>query len=392
MSCLGVTPTIQTSKEFEGIALLEEVTDGTFGAPTVKLGAYTLQEPGAPAFRWGAYTLTDVPRAPTPEMAPMVENMVIDVPSEDEDATVSLGEEEAPIPEGLGLFGDDEDDVPLPQGLPLNLDDDESDYGDDPETLCGPIIEAAPDPGPSRLSTGRVWNWGIPQEFPQWSDDHDTYEGPTEHELVPFCSHKGVLLTDPTTASISVDIGRSLDKYLAYAKINCRFVMNCADCKSISKSNFIEWIVDSGATVHFTDNKVDFSDLRFFDEENWPKAQTANGAAAIHGHSTVFVKTWVENPPHKMTETISHLSPVFYMPGMGIHLLSMGQLLKGNMHIKGDEHTLEFIDAQTGKVKIVALTRMFTDTIYWVNSEVLTRSELTAHKSMHRDDYDLWHR
>ena len=211
MSRLGVTPTIQTSKEFEGITLLEEVTDGTFGAPTVKLGAYTLQEPGAPAFRWGAYMLTDVPRAPMPEMAPMVENMVIDVPSEDEDVTVSLGEEEAPIPEGSGLFGDGEDDAPLPQGLPLNLNNDESDYGDDPETLCGPIIEAAPDPGPSRLSMGHVWNRGIPQEFPQWSDDHDTYEGLTEHELVPFCSHKGVLLTDPTTASISIDIGRSLD-------------------------------------------------------------------------------------------------------------------------------------------------------------------------------------
>jgi len=71
--------------------------------------------------------------------------------------------------------------------------------------------------------------------------------------------------------------------------------------------------------------------------------------------------------------------------------MSEGLLLKGNMQIKGDECTLRFIEAQTRKVKIVALTRLFTDTIYWVNSEVLTGSELTAHKSMHRDDYDLWH-
>jgi len=156
MSRLGVTPTIQTLKEFEGITSLEEVTDGMFGAPTVKLGAYTLQdpEPETPAFRWGAYSLTDPihepTRAPMPEMAPMLDTMVIDVPSEEED-TVSLREED-PIPEGSGLFGDDEDDAPLPQGLKLNLDDDTSDYGDDPETLCGPIIEPAPAPvaGPSR--------------------------------------------------------------------------------------------------------------------------------------------------------------------------------------------------------------------------------------------------
>jgi len=247
MSCLGVTPTIQTSKEFEEIASLEEVTDGTFGAPTVKLGAYTLrhsrslsQEP-PPSGRVHTHSqsLTEPPRVPTPEMEPMLDAMVIDVPSEEED-TVSLREEEAPIPEGLGLFGDDEDDAPLPQGLKLNLDNDMSDYGDDPETLCCPIIELAPTPvaGPSGISR-RTWETRGPQPYKHWSDDHDAYEGPTNNKLVSFCSHKGALLTDPTLASINLDIGRSLDKYLA-ANIQCDFISLCADCKDNSKSDFIE--------------------------------------------------------------------------------------------------------------------------------------------------------
>jgi hypothetical protein len=377
MSRLGVTPTIQTSKEFEGITSLEEVTDGTFGAPTVKLGAYTL---------------TDPPRAPTPEMAPLtplVEAMVIDVPSDNED-TVSLGEKEdtfsvhtgiGPNPHYSGLFGDDE-----------------SDYGEDPSELCGPIIESTP-AGPSKH------RWSFPEGYTgvpgmstnsssrRWADDDEAYDGPTNNELVPFCSHKGALLTDPSTASISLSIGRSLDKYLhANTNIFCGHVLHCADCKGPSKLDFIEWIVDSGASVHFMDQKEDFSDLQFFDQKNRPQAQTANGAAAIHGHGTVFVKTWVDNTPNKESVTISRLHLVFYMPGMGIRLLSMGQLLKGNMQIKGDEHILRFIDTQSGTVKIVAVTRVFTDTIYWVNSVVLTGSELTAHKSVHRDDYDLWHR
>ena len=62
MSHLGVTPTIQTSKEFEGTTSLEEVTDGNFGASNVKLGTYTLSDP---------------PRAPMPEMAPLLDRMVI---------------------------------------------------------------------------------------------------------------------------------------------------------------------------------------------------------------------------------------------------------------------------------------------------------------------------
>jgi len=51
----------------------------------------------------------------------------------------------------LRLSGDD-DDAPFLQGLKLNLDGDTSDYGEDPEMLCGLIIELVPAPvaGPSK--------------------------------------------------------------------------------------------------------------------------------------------------------------------------------------------------------------------------------------------------
>ena len=108
-----------------------------------------------------------------------------------------------------------------------------------PRDALGPIIEPAPAPlaGPIRISR-HTWETRGPQPYKRWSDDHDTYEGPMDNELVPFCSHKGALLTDPTLASISLDIGRSLDKYLA-ANIQCDFVSLCADCKDNSKEVFI---------------------------------------------------------------------------------------------------------------------------------------------------------
>ena len=107
-------------------------------------------------------------------------------------------------------------------------------------------------------------------------------------------------------------------------------------------------------SVHFTADKSDFSELKLFTENERPFAQTANGAAAIHSAGTVFIKSYVDNTPDKMTITISRLSLVFYMPGVGVRLMSMGLLLKGNMLIKGNECTFEFIDAYSGKVKIVA--------------------------------------
>ena len=71
------------------------------------------------------------------------------------------------------------------------------------------------------------------------------------------------------TASISIDIGISLDKYLAYAKINCQFVLHCVDCKKKTHSGLILWVVDSGVSVHFSEDKSEFTNC--------------NGAATIHG-------------------------------------------------------------------------------------------------------------
>ena len=316
------------------------------------------------------------------------------MPSDNEGDTVSLGDEGDIVPADSNLFGS-----LIPQGLKLDIDNDDLDYGEDPEMLCGPIIEPAPSqvrPAPPKrkyhIPEGNTGTKGMSSWTRHWSDDHDAYEGPTDNELVPSCSHEGKLLTDPSTASISVDIGRSLDKYLAYEQLNCRFVMHCADCKEKTQNGFIPWVVDSGASVHFTGDKSDFSELKLFTEKERPLAQTVNGAAAIHGTGTVFIKTYVDNTPDKMTTTISRLSLVFYMPGVGVRLLSMGQLLKGSLKIEGNEQIFRFIDVQFGKVKIVAVPRHSFNTIYWVNSKVLSGEELTVHKSMHRDNYDLWHR
>ena len=110
--------------------------------------------------------------------------------------------------------------------------------------------------------------------------------------------------------------------------------MHCADCKKKTQNGLIPWVVDSGASVHFTGDKSDFSELKLFTENERPLTQTANGAAAIHGSGTVFIKTYVDNTPDKMMTTISRLSPVLYMPSVGLRLLSMGQLLKGSLKIE----------------------------------------------------------
>ena len=89
--------------------------DETFGASTVKLGAYTLSDP---------------PRAPTPEMVPLLDRMVIGKPSDNKGDMVSLREDDDLVPADSNLFR-----LPSPQGLKLDIDNDDSEYREDPEML-----------------------------------------------------------------------------------------------------------------------------------------------------------------------------------------------------------------------------------------------------------------
>jgi len=101
------------------------------------------------------------------------------------------------------------------------------------------------------------------REIGQWSDqelaDHNLdWQVPTD----PFglvCS-----LTDhlPGTKLDLVNIGRSLDLLAIYIPINNCFT-NCSDCKDISHLTD-SWIMDSGASIHFTGTQTDFSNLMMF--------------------------------------------------------------------------------------------------------------------------------
>jgi len=110
--------------------------------------------------------------------------------------------------------------------------------------------------------------------------------------------------------------------------------------------------------------------------------------ASIIGHGTVFIET----KPFGET-VITRLHPVFLLPGMRERLLSMGQILHGNLRISGDANTLTFAHAESGNVVLQANNSNFMHpNIYWVDTRIVNGSDLTALSTMHEDSYDLWHR
>lgn len=81
------------------------------------------------------------------------------------------------------------------------------------------------------------------------------------------------------------------------------------------------------------------------------------------------------------------------MPSVSTRLMSMGQLLKGNMRLQGDEKALTFIGKRDNNALLKAIPNLLqSDTIYWVNSTIVSGRDLIAHTSLHASDYKLWHR
>jgi len=195
-------------------------------------------------------------------------------------------------------------------------------------------------------------------------------------------------LIDPFPGKMDLEkLGRSLDRVTTWFQINSL-------CTSFKQMPTIlsQWIVDSGASIHFTGNESDFLDLIMFPIDGRPPASTANGSASVHGYGAIFVKNTVTHNGKKSTNNM-RLYPVYYMPGTTIRLMSMGQILQGNIHLEGDDKSLIFIGKDTEQTLIEAFPNpLQSETIYWVNSKIISGKELITHTSMHADDYNLWHR
>jgi hypothetical protein len=169
--------------------------------------------------------------------------------------------------------------------------------------------------------------------------------------------------------------------------VKCDLFSSCAACEP-KANGLVKWMMDSGASMAFTSNTEDYSQLTYFEKDAQMKVSTANGFASIIGHGTIFIET----KPHGET-VITRLHPVFLLPGIKERLLSMGQILHGNLCINGDQNTLTFAHAESGNVVLHANNSDFLHpNIYWVDTHIVNGSDLTALSSIHEESYDLWHR
>jgi hypothetical protein len=87
----------------------------------------------------------------------------------------------------------------------------------------------------------------------------------------------------------------------------------CHKCISGNCNDSATWILDSGASKHFTGDIKDFTSYQPLVQDETTIVQAASSTINIQGKGAVFIKHHVKIQRH-VQQCITQLYPVFYIP------------------------------------------------------------------------------
>ena len=100
------------------------------------------------------------------------------------------------------------------------------------------------------------------------------------------------------------------------------------------------WILDSGASTHFTLHHLDFVDYVKLKGDDRIPVQTAGGIIHVTGRRCVLIR-WMDHV-HKKSHLLD-LHSTCHIPNLGVRLISLGQLLNHGAKVQGDMHQINVL-------------------------------------------------
>ena len=199
------------------------------------------------------------------------------------------------------------------------------------------------------------------------------------NNIIHSHNEKSAFLAGNTAEQELLSISDSLNKYYVHAS-------SCEKCKENKhKKGDCHWIMDSGASRHFTPTLSDFADFRPYDG---PILSTAAKSTPlqIKGEVTVFLSHLVKDK--NGSKTCFH--PVYHVPGMSIRLMSLGELLLNGCNVWGNEEALYFSKANRRFPSLSVEPHAPRQTIFWLHGSITDQRALVTN-IIDSGDYDLWH-
>jgi len=176
----------------------------------------------------------------------------------------------------------------------------------------------------------------------------------------------------------------SRNAYICSCSNNAR----CAGCKGKmaddSELSGAFWLLDSGASRHFTGDIGDFASYNALKRAHY--AKTANGVALIAGIGTVLLRCLDHNSGD---EKVITLTQVLHMPGATARLISMGEMLQRNYRVTGDKRGIS-LTHKAERLWFGPDPEDDRNVIFGIRSIPIIRSNYIA--SVSKVDYDIMHR
>jgi len=144
------------------------------------------------------------------------------------------------------------------------------------------------------------------------------------------------------------------------------------------------WLLDSGASRHFTGDIGDFASYNALKRAHYTK--TANGVVLIAGIGTVLLQCLDHNSGD---EKVITLTQVLHMPGATAHLISMGEMLQCNYRVTGDKRGIS-LTHKAERLWFGPDPEDDCNVIFGIRSIPIIRSNYIA--SVSKVDYNIMHR
>jgi transposase InsO family protein len=145
------------------------------------------------------------------------------------------------------------------------------------------------------------------------------------------------------------------------------------------------WLLDSGASTHFTHDIRDFIEYTPFTPSERAPVKTASNVIYIEGKGTVLLQHYVDN---KMVTT--RLYPVLYIPNLTTRLLSMGEFLQQGMRVSGDHRSITLSSKHEPTISCKPLFN--GQTIYWLDASISHVEVMNVYPCIYKVDSNLMHK
>jgi len=195
-----------------------------------------------------------------------------------------------------------------------------------------------------------------------------------ERYLLPASSqmHPEKKLTVPSseqTVQSSGTIKFSLPLHVLSIKNESDCTCSSSKCECRNQNEWTpraDWLLDSGASLHFTPYLEDFASLKELNKSQHELVHTAKKdmSLKITGKGSVILEHNVDNPMQPNGKFI-RISPVYYIKGLSIQLLSLRTFLHDGCYVKGLDQGILLAKIHKGVIFLHCVNTKLPDKLYY---------------------------